>query len=309
MGTYFQNLCERLQTLLAHHSAFASNEALYTAFADPRLCGWQCDLPQVRSREQRIVETIHYLRHCYNVDQENGLVVLLQVLGEQIMPDDDFQWLLSDMAKRVASAIRQDSDQWFNTALQGIEEFEPLTPIPYAGQVIAGTGDVVMTYIDALTPGESYYLDVIGTSMEHEGIFEGDRIEMRVFNSSEWPNEGDMIVTKYLPDGAEPEMATDFVGMDLQGPTLKIFHQGANGEFHLGWRKDNTPWTSAPWKRLAVPGNPQTIVTRYLVPIGKVIDTKTRREWNFAVMSPPRILGMGITRSGGALPHKADSER
>lgn len=292
MGTYFRNLYERLKTLLANGDAFASDETLHAAFADPRICEWQHNLPHAHSRERRIVETIHYLHGQYNVDHENGLVLLLQVLGESKAPDDDFQLTLSDMAERVEYAIHKDNRQLLNLALQGIE-FEPVTPIPYAGQVIAGTGDVVMTYIDALTPGESYCLGVIGSSMEHEGIFEGDQVEMRVFNSFEWPGEGDMIVTKYLPYGAEPEMATDFVGTELLGPTLKIFHQKANGEFHLGWRKDNVAWTPTSWKRLAAPGNQQLIVTRYIAPIGKVTHVKGQRGWDFSALIRPRILGGG----------------
>lgn len=292
MGTYFRNLYERLKPLLASCDAFASDEALRAVFADSRLCEWQRDLLCARSRERRIVETIHYLHSQYNTNHENGLVLLLQILGDRAAPDDDFQLTLSDMADRVEYAIHKDSRQLLNMALQGIE-FEPVTPIPFAGQVIAGTGDVVMTYIDTLTPGESYCLGVIGSSMEHEGIFEGDQVEMRVFNSFEWPGEGDMIVTKYLPYGAEPEMGADFIGAELLGPTLKIFHQKANGEFHLGWRKDNSPWTPTSWKRLAAPGNAQMIVTRYIAPIGKVTHVKGQRGWNFSALIHPRILGGG----------------
>ncbi len=292
MGTYFRNLYERLKALLANCDAFASDAALRAVFADPHLCEWQGDLPHARSRERRIVETIHYLHSRYNIDHENGLVLLLQVLSERETLEDDFQLTLSDMAERVEFAIHKDNRQLLNTALQGIE-FEPVTPIPYAGQVIAGTGDVVLTYIDTLTPGESYCLGVIGTSMEHEGIFEGDQVEMRVFNSFEWPGEGDMVVTKYLPYGTEPELGADFIGTDLLGPTLKVFHQKADGEFHLGWRKDNTPWTPTSWKRLAAPGNQQMIVTRYIAPIGKVTNVRARRGWDFSALIRPRILGGG----------------
>jgi len=286
MGTHFQNLYEHLKTLLANCDVFAGDETLRAVFADPRICEWQRDLPYAHSRERRIVQTIHTLHGRYNGDQENGLVLLLRVLSDRVDPDDG----LADMAERVRRAIVKDSRQLLNTTLQGME-FEPVTPLPFAGQVIAGTGDVVMTCIDALTPGESYRLDVIGSSMEHEGIFEGDQVEMRAFNSFEWPGEGDMIVTKYLPYGAEPGMATDFVGAELLGPTLKIFHQKANGEFHLGWRKDNAPWTATSWKRFSAPGNEQMIVTRYLAPIGKVINVKRQRYWDFSPLTRPRIFG------------------
>lgn len=292
MGVHFRNLYERLKMLLTQCEAFASDSALRALFAESHLCEWQAVLPYTRSRERRVVQTIHYLHSQYNIDHENGLVLLLQVLGEQPGLDDDFQATLSDMAERVQYMIHKDNRERLNQVLSGLD-FEPtLHPeAPFAGQVIAGTGDVVITYIDALAPGEVYRLGVIGSSMEHEGIFEGDEVQMRVFNSFEWPGEGDMIVTKYLPYGAEPEFGTDLIGTDLLGPTLKVFHQKANGEYHLGWRKDNVGWTSTAWKRLAAPGNTQRIVTRYISPIGKVISVKARRIWNMAFRTDSRTLG------------------
>lgn len=292
MGTYFMNLYERLKLLLAQCDAFASDSALRALFAEPRLCEWQADLPYTRSRERRVAQTIHYLHGQYNAEHENGLVVLLQVLSEQPEVDDNFQLTLSDMAERVRYMVHKDNRERLNKVLSGLD-FEPIaeTETPFAGQVIAGTGDVVLTYIDALMPGEVYRLGVIGSSMEGEGIFEGDEVAMRVFFDAEWPGEGDMIVTKYLPYGAEPEPGADFIGTDLLGPTLKVFHQKANGEFHLGWRKDNVAWNPAPWKRFVAPGNAQMIVTRYIVPIGKVINVRGQRIWNFAIRTRMWILG------------------
>jgi len=290
MGVHFKNLYERLKMMLTHCDAFASNSALRALFTESRLCEWQAGLPYTRSRERRVAQTIHYLHGQYNTDHENGLVLLLQVLSEQVGLEDTLQLTLSDMAERAQHMIHKDNRALLNKALSGLD-FESSPAAPFAGQVIAGTGDVVMTYIDALTPGEVYRLGVVGASMEHEGIFEGDEVEMRIFYSSEWPGEGEMIVTKYLPYGEEPELGADFIGTDLLGPTLKVFHQKANGEFHLGWRKDNTPWTPTPWKRLAVPGNDQMIVTRYIAPIGKVINLKAQRIWDMTFRTGLWILG------------------
>lgn len=290
MGAHFDNLSERLKTLLAHCDAFTSDATLRGVFADPRIAEWQRDLPPAPSRERRVEQTIHTLRACYTAAHENALVLLLRVLAEYGDPEDRLQSALAEMEERVQRALVKDSRQLLNSALRSID-FEPVTPILYAGQVIAGTGDVAVTLIDTLTPGEVYCLDVIGASMEHEGIFAGDQVHMRVFNSFEWPGEGDMIVTKYLPYGAEPEPGMDFSGAELRGPTLKIFHQKANGEFHLGWRKDNVPWAPTPWKRLATPGNAQRIVTRCIAPIGKVINIEHQRLWNLSSWGQRRILG------------------
>ena len=290
MGTHFRNLYERLKMMLTRCEAFASEDALRALFIDSRLCEWHADLPHARSRERRIIQTIHYLHGCYNTDHESGLVLLLQVLSEQADSDDDFQVALGDMAERVRYMLHKDNRELLNKALSGLD-FEPSPVAPFAGQVIAGTGDVVMTYIDTLTPGENYRLSVIGSSMEYDGIFEGDEVEIRVFNDYEWPSEGEMIVTKYLPYGAEPELDSDFVGTDLLGPTLKVFHQKTNGEFQLGWRRDNVAWEPAPWKRLTAPGNAQQIVTRYIAPIGKVINVRGRRDWLLADLNYRRVLG------------------
>lgn len=292
MGTHFKNLYERLRMMLTQCDAFASDRALRALFTEPCLRDWQADLPYTRSRERRVAQTIHYLHSRYNADHENGLVLLLHVLNEHIPPDDDFQLTLSDMAERVRYMINKDNRARLSKVLSGLDfESMPERAAPLAGQVIAGTGDVVMTYIDTLMPGEIYRLGVTGSSMEYEGIFEGDEVEMRVFDSFEWPSEGDMIVTKYLPYGVEPELSSDFIGTDLLGPTLKVFRQRANGEFHLGWRKDNVSWTPTPWKRLTAPGNAQMIVTRYIAPIGKVINVKGQRGWDFAPLIHPQILG------------------
>lgn len=291
MGTHFRNLYERLKMMLTQCEAFASDSALRALFADSRLCEWQVNLPYTRSREQRIIQSIHYLHGLYNADHENGLVLLFQVLSEQPGPDDDFLLTLSDMAERVQYMIHKDNRALLNKALSGLD-FEPAVVAPFVGQVIAGTGDVVITHFGTLTPGAVYRLGVVGNSMEWVGIFEGDEVTMRIFNPHEWPNQGDMIVTKYLPEGAEPEIETDFIGTDLCGPTLKIFRQKANGEFHLGWHRDNLTWERAPWKQLEAPGNAQKIVTRYIAPIGKVIDVRGRRNWIFsAALSNPQVLG------------------
>jgi len=292
MGTHFRNVHERLKLLLTQCEVFGSDSALRALFGDSRLCEWQAALPCTHSREQRIVQTINYLHGLYDADHENGLVLLLQVLSEQTDSDDDFQLTLSDMAERVRYLIHKDNRELLNKALCGLD-FEPSPVVPFVGQVIAGTGDVMITHFDTLTPGAVYRLGVVGSSMEWVNIFEGDEVTMRVFHPHEWPSEGDMIVTKYLPDGAEPEPDMDFIGTDLLGPTLKIFHRKGNGEFLLGWHKDNIAWDPAPWKRLATPGNAQKIVTRYIAPIGKVLSVKgqKQRDWNFAALINAQVLG------------------
>ena len=258
MGQHFQSLHEHLTNVLLRCDAFSSQSTLDSVFEDARLREWRASSPKAQRREQRVAQTMAALYGQYNTDHESALIVLLHVLSERADPDSEFHWDLLKMADEVAWALSRDSLHLFRRALQ---EEEPLfvATAPLVGQVIAGTGHVeIALYGDTLVPGEIYRLEVIGSSMEHEGIFEGDQVMMRAFNDYEWPNDGDMIVTKYLPFGAEPEMPTDMIKSELMGPTLKVFRQKANGEFHLGWRKDNTAWSSESWKRMSAPGNVST---------------------------------------------------
>lgn len=291
MDNRFQRLYEPLKDALSRCDAFAGVGTLHAVFSDARISEWWPRLPQTQSRERRIVQTISFLHRQYNVGQENALALLLRVLSERTDPGSAFSWELAEMAGAVERAIKADSLRVFNEAVAGTELGLEDAPVPFAGQVIAGTGDVVMTYIDELVPGEMYRLDVVGTSMEHEDIFEGDHVLMRAFYSFEWPGDGELIVTKYLPFDVEPEIPTDLPESELLGPTLKVFHQNADGEFQLGWRKDNASWKTAPWRGLTVPGNHQMIATRYLRPIGKVVDVKRQRWWDFSPSAGIIILG------------------
>ena len=291
MNNQFQRLYEPLKRLLTHCDAFASKERLRAVFVDDRISEWRSWLPQTLSRERRVVETISLLYRQYNISQKNALVLLLHVLSERVDPDNVLYDKLLKMANAVERALRTDSLHAFSGVIARMD-FEPqMLYVPLAGEVIAGTGDVAMTFINELTPGELYGLDVVGTSMEYEGIFAGDRVVMRAFNAFEWPSEGDLIVTKYLPLGAEPEIATDLPEGELMGPTLKVFHQKPDGAFHLGWRKDNTTWETMSWRGLSVAGNNQQIVTRFIQPMGKVIDVKRQRWWDFSPSADSTIIG------------------
>lgn len=69
----------------------------------------------------------------------------------------------------------------------------------------------------------TYALRVEGRSMEHEGIFPGDYIILEEFQPSEWPKDGEMIVTRYsdLPL-TESDSDIDF---EISGHTLKVYQE------------------------------------------------------------------------------------
>jgi hypothetical protein len=286
----FRNLYPRLKNALLRCRVFDSDAALRAVFADARIHPWYDGLPRTGDRERRVERTIAYLRDQYSADRENALVLLLQALSDRTDLEDTLHWILADLVHKVERALRSDGLNAFREALPNIT-FGDGVLIPLAGQVIAGTGDVAMTYINELIGGEMYLLEVIGTSMEYEGIFEGDHVVMRAFNEVEWPREGDMIVTKYLPSEIALDELTDVGDFELAGPTLKILHEKVDDQHYLlGWRKDNAPWEQAPWKKYHVPGNSQTILTRYIDPIGRVIDIRRVRRWDFFLPGGPVIL-------------------
>jgi SOS-response transcriptional repressor LexA len=124
-----------------------------------------------------------------------------------------------------------------------------------------GSGELVLlpnTKIDK----NCYALKVIGKSMEHEKIFEGDYVIVEEFiNGLEWPHQGDLIVAKYFPLKDEKEEITDIPETDYMDLTLKVYtEQMEQGKkiYRLGWKRDNQ-------------SNPYVISASRLIPKGKVI--------------------------------------
>lgn len=111
-----------------------------------------------------------------------------------------------------------------------------------------------------------FVLRVVGQSMEHEGIFDGNYVIVERFQdgTNEGPKENEMIVTRYLPSSAEEyakQQGVDWSDEWLEGPTIKFYGQREeNGELihRLSWRKD-------------INSSPYTIKTRYIKPVGRVI--------------------------------------
>ncbi len=290
MTNHFDKVCGRLRHVLLRCKAFASDRDLHAVFQHARILSYIDAVPQMRTREQRVDWVIANLRQQYTSRRENTLALCLEALSEYIEPGDALHWQLTELAHQVAQAAQHDSLNPFRQALRNIA-YEDANLYPLAGQVRAGTGSVALNYINELTPGERYLLAVIGSSMEYEGIFEGDHVLMRAFVASEWPRPGDLIVTKYLPYELCRDGIIDVADDDLAGPTLKFFHQKVGGEFYLGWRKDNKSWGQKFRSAVHMPGNKQGILTKYIVPIGKVIEVKHQRVWSFPVEDDTLILG------------------
>jgi SOS-response transcriptional repressor LexA len=110
----------------------------------------------------------------------------------------------------------------------------------------------------------TYALRVLGNSMEHENIYEGDYVIVEeLFEEREQPLLGEMIVTEYVPLDSEPDDSrNDLVDDEYMGLTLKIVKAKENraGEniYYLGWQKGNE-------------SNPNTIPVRKLRNVRRVI--------------------------------------
>ncbi len=108
----------------------------------------------------------------------------------------------------------------------------------------------------------TYALQVTGKSMEHEGIFDGDFVIVEEYDGLEWPQHGELIVTKYYPLDSEKEnQADDIPESDFMDLTLKVYSEQFNSNkkvYRLGWKKDNQ-------------SNTYVISASRLIPKGKVI--------------------------------------
>ncbi len=133
-----------------------------------------------------------------------------------------------------------------------------------AGQVMAGTGDVKL-YMTELEEGEMYRFEVVGNSMEHEDIYEGDYVIVRASNKHS--SVGDTIVTMYVSAGKTKKVSrgrhlvvlgSPVDKSKLSGPTVKVFHEPVgSGGVLLGWKK-------------SIKGH-KPIMAKHIVPIGKVV--------------------------------------
>lgn len=139
-----------------------------------------------------------------------------------------------------------------DTAIEGITQPKsnvlitvPLR-LPLLGQVRAGRTkqDELRVYLeDRNSPAaeirtipsvpdnsDVFLLEVIGESMLHDNILEGDYVLVKPFPRSVQPKQGQLIVTRYLPQASETEAreSGDFSDALLEGPTVKYYRYVAS---------------------------------------------------------------------------------
>ena len=77
-------LFNRIRKALLDCGPFRSNDAVTDLFyLDPRLAPWRFNVPQASNPAGRVNALMAYLRDRWNVEHENGLVLLLYALSEQ----------------------------------------------------------------------------------------------------------------------------------------------------------------------------------------------------------------------------------
>jgi signal peptidase I len=90
---------------------------------------------------------------------------------------------------------------------------------------------------------EVFALRVVGRSMEHEHILEGDIVIVERFGPNGRPRQGELIVTYYLreADEAAARENPDDIASYMVGPVLKYFYdQPEQHRVILGWRNGVT---------------------------------------------------------------------
>jgi SOS-response transcriptional repressor LexA len=171
--------------------------------------------------------------------------------------------------------ITKKAEQYFSGALRPIRPNSVVpTQIQLLGNVKAGKTRIDELEVDLHNGGEiillpdtkleknSYALKVIGKSMEHEGIFDGDLVIVEEFSGIDWPKQGDLIVAKYYPlENEKDNLTEDIPETEYMDLTLKIYSEQIYSNkkvYRLGWKKDNQ-------------SNPYIILASRLIPRGKVI--------------------------------------
>jgi SOS-response transcriptional repressor LexA len=204
---------------------------------------------------------------------------------------------LKELVRRIDERVLLIMDNVEEYLIGAGLPIRPLSVVPAQllcrGKVKAGrTGTVVIfddrndrlhRIPDANLEKETYLLEVVGRSMEHEKIFEGDFIVVESFSGIERPAEGEIIVANYIEyeeDANNFDDSTQLSPLDYQDLTVKVFvgeipvAPGEQKLWQLSWKKE---------KEI----NPYEIKAIGLRPIGRVIgvyrDLRKRNSQKFTI--------------------------
>lgn len=114
MSGVSDDLLKRLRDTLSRCGPFNSDEELRTAFIDSRIELWKNNLPQAKNRKMRIDFTIEYLSERWNSKKENGLVLFLQTLADQIPHNDSCFLEVTNLVQALDLALSKPSSRSTN---------------------------------------------------------------------------------------------------------------------------------------------------------------------------------------------------
>jgi len=94
-------LLSEVRGVLGQCGPFGSDAALRAVFIDARLRPWRDDVPEARSRTDRIDAVVDLLHDKQSAEGDNALSLLLRVLGERAHPGDACHGRLLALAERM----------------------------------------------------------------------------------------------------------------------------------------------------------------------------------------------------------------
>ena len=136
------SLDRQLQEALLACGPFASNGELQAVFSDARIAAWRHRLPEANSAAGRVAATVEFLFRRTSDRGENGLALLLEVLGERTPTGDECRDRLLALAERVSVASGQRQHQSPSVppadGAQGPAREEAAVPIELREKMAAG---------------------------------------------------------------------------------------------------------------------------------------------------------------------------
>jgi len=113
MANISPELYRRIREALLNSSFFHDPRTLRPLFADSRISIWRNSLPLVNSPSQQVQAIISFLANSTRSDtNENALVLLLQVLAEQLAPDDYLHHELNQLADELEQNLNPPTNKY-----------------------------------------------------------------------------------------------------------------------------------------------------------------------------------------------------
>lgn len=138
MTAISSSLYKRLHQTLLTCAPTSSDRELRASFVDRRVAAWRDSLPEANSPARRVELLIDFLARQQDEAGNNGLVLLLELLGERLNPGDrclaELPSLIRDLAEELQGGLPDESG-----AL-------PDEPAPYCGLAAFGHDQATFFY-------------------------------------------------------------------------------------------------------------------------------------------------------------------